>query len=192
MTYSHLNARERLCLFYLHQAGYSCREIGRRLNRSHSTVSRELARNQRLIGAYCDRAAQAMADARKAKPRHQRCFNHVPLKAYVIEKLNLGWSPEIIANCLPKDFPYHVKKMRISHETLYQWIFRDAEQGGLLYTYLVLHHKKRKKQRRYGALRGISRTVSTSRNDPRLSINADDLVTGKAILWSAIGIKVDW
>ena len=35
-----------------------------------------------------------------------------------------------------------------------QWVFRDADSGGMLYTHLVRRHKKRRKQRRYGALRG--------------------------------------
>ncbi len=44
MSYVHLNARERMSIFYLHGYGLSLREIGRRLNRSHATISRGLER----------------------------------------------------------------------------------------------------------------------------------------------------
>lgn len=154
MSYTQLNARERMSLFYLHQFGLSKRAIGRKLNRSHTTISRELKRNKRVMGCYCDRAAQGFADSRKAKPRHTRRASHPKLKHYVIQKLQIGWSPEIISNRLKQDHPHSKKKMRVSPEAIYQWIFKDAEQGGTLYTHLVRSHKKRRKQRRYGSLRG--------------------------------------
>lgn len=37
MSYTHLNPRECMKVFYLGQAGYSLREIASRLDRSHST-----------------------------------------------------------------------------------------------------------------------------------------------------------
>jgi len=154
MSYTHFNTRERMCLFYLQQSGVSLREIGRKLNRSHSTISRELKRNKRFSGCYCDRAAQGFAEDRKAKPRHTRRASNQKLKHYVLQKLKIGWSPEIISNRLRRDYPYSKKKMCISPETIYQWVFKDAEHGGTLYTHLVRSHKKRRKQRRYGSLRG--------------------------------------
>lgn len=45
--------------------------------------------------------------------------------------------------------------MRISHETIYRWIYVDAINGGELHAHLRRHHKKRRKQRRYGSLRGL-------------------------------------
>ncbi len=154
MSYTHLNARDRMCLFYNHQAGVPLREIGRKLNRSHTTLSRELRRNKRLFNCYWDEAAQQFADARKAKPRHTKRASNEKLKQYVLGKLKIGWSPEIISNRLKRDYPHSKKTMRLSPEAIYQWIFNDAEQQGTLYTYLVRSHKKRRKQRRYGSLRG--------------------------------------
>ncbi len=154
MSYTHLNTHERMGLFYLHQSGLPLREIGRRLNRSHTTLSRELKRNKRVMGCYCDHAAQRFADERKAIPRHTRRHSNRKLRQYVTEKLKTGWSPEIISNRLKRDHPHSKKKMRLSPEAIYQWIFRDAERGGTLYTHLIRRHKKRKKQRRYGSLRG--------------------------------------
>lgn len=154
MPYTHLNQRERMCLFYLLQSGLSLREIGRRLNRSHTTIAREIQRNKRVFGCYCDRVANSFAKKRTAIPRHMRRKANEPLYQYVIARLRLGWSPEIISKRMRRDFPHRQKKMRICHETIYQWIYQDAAQGGTLFRYLIRRHKKRKKQWRYGSLRG--------------------------------------
>ena len=45
--------------------------------------------------------------------------------------------------------------MRVSTEAIYRWIFRDAKAGGQLYRFLCLGHRHRRKQRRYGSLRGL-------------------------------------
>jgi len=45
--------------------------------------------------------------------------------------------------------------MRCSVETIYQWVYRDAQADGDLYTHLRRLHKKRKKQRKYGTGRGL-------------------------------------
>ena len=156
MSYTHLNARDRTCLFYNLRIGLSLRQIARILNRSHTTLSREVKRNKPIADSYgySDLVAQSFADERKACPRHSKRASNLKLKEYVLEKLKIGWSPEIICNRLKRDYPYRKKTMRLSPETIYQWIFQDVEQGGTLYTYLVRSHKKRRKQRRYGACRG--------------------------------------
>ncbi|MDK9707100.1 MAG: IS30 family transposase [Desulforhopalus sp.] len=155
MSYTHLIQRERICLFYLLQLGLSLREIGRRLNRSHTTIAREIKRNKRVFGCYCDRAAHSYAHKRKSIPRHMRRKTNKQLYRYVIERLQFGWSPEIISQRIQRDFPHRKKKMRISHETIYQWIYQDAVHGGSLFCYLIRRHRKRKKQRGYGSLRGL-------------------------------------
>jgi IS30 family transposase len=134
--------------------GHSIRAIACYLGRSHSTISREIARNIRpYIGTYCDRYAQSCAEQRKAIPRHARRRTDNSLFTYVTGKLQVGWSPEIIANCVKQAFPRQINK-RVHTETIYQWVYKDATQGGELYLNLVRHHKKRKKQQRYGSLRG--------------------------------------
>ena len=68
MSYDHLHQRERMCLFYLLQSGFSLREIGRRLNRSHTTLSREVKRNKRfLVAIAIDRPSLLL---RKEKQSH--------------------------------------------------------------------------------------------------------------------------
>lgn len=155
MPYHHLSAHERMSLFYMHQAGYSLRHIGRRLGRCHSSLSRELRRNAHPLGqCYCDRYAQRQALMRKQQPRHQKRYCQEKLHAYVMTKLRLGWSPQIIAQRIKQDYPRH-QNHRISHEAIYQWIYQDAAQGGSLYSRLVRAHKKRRKQRRYAYYHGL-------------------------------------
>ncbi len=52
MPYTHLTENERYVISHLKIAGFSLREIGRRINRHHSTISRELNRNNK--GHFAD------------------------------------------------------------------------------------------------------------------------------------------
>lgn len=45
MSYTHLTEQERYVISHLNVAGYSKREIARRINRHHTSVTRELKRN---------------------------------------------------------------------------------------------------------------------------------------------------
>ncbi len=64
----------------------------------------------------------------------------------VTKNIRQGLSPELISGRLERE--YRSERIRVSHETIYQWIFADAKQGGDLYLSLVRHHKNRRKQRR--------------------------------------------
>jgi transposase, IS30 family len=77
-----------------------------------------------------------------------------PISSLCSGKLIEDWSPEETAGRLIVDYPDN-QLMRISHETIYRWIYTDAINGGELYTHLRRHHKKRREQRRYGTLRGL-------------------------------------
>ena len=155
MSYIHLTARERMTLFYLRQQGRSFREIGRHLGRHHSTLSREFKRNSRpYTSGYCDRMAQHYAVKRKQQRRLPKVNNYAPLRAFVQTHLKLGWSPEIIAGRLRRLYARQ-PAMQISHESIYQWLYREAAHGCTLYQQLPRSHKKRKKQFRYGTGRGL-------------------------------------
>ena len=45
MSYTHLTENDRYKISYLEIARFSLREIARRINRHHTTISRELRRN---------------------------------------------------------------------------------------------------------------------------------------------------
>jgi IS30 family transposase len=156
MSYAQLTREERCVIAHLKMFKLSLREIARRINRHHSTVSRELKRNgpDSPGGVYWYDSAQARALERKSKPRHQRRRAHRALYQYVAQRLHALWSPECIAGRLELDYPDE-RAMRVSPEAIYRWIVRDAQAGGGLYRCLCLAHKRRRKQRRYGSLRGL-------------------------------------
>jgi len=156
MSYAQLTREERYVIAHLKAFKLTLREIARRLNRHHSTISRELKRNGPSYpgGVYWYDSAQARALERKAKPRHQRRRAHAELYGYVTQRLQARWSPECVAGRLALDFPRQ-PAMRVSHEAVYRWIVHDAQAGGQLYRCLCLAHKRRRRQRRYGSLRGL-------------------------------------
>ena len=157
MSYSHLTLQERYVIYHLVLYGLSYREIGRRLNRHHTAITREVQRNGPRYtddGVYWHEEAQYYADQRKYKARHCLRRSNLQLVSYVQNKIRSDWSPEEIAGRLCSDYPDSAH-MRINTETIYQWIYLDAGQGGDLYTHLRRRHKKRRKQKRYGSGRGL-------------------------------------
>jgi IS30 family transposase len=104
--------------------GLSMREIGRRLGRAASTVSREIGRNG---GAGGYRATQADACAWRHAQRPQPCLlaRRRRLRNWVAEHLELDWSPRQVAIGLQRTFP-HDESMRVSHETIYRSLFIQA------------------------------------------------------------------
>ena len=59
MSHSHLTLEERIRIEIFVSMGLSCREMARRLGRSHSTLSRELRRNVALQNEAIVRRAQS-------------------------------------------------------------------------------------------------------------------------------------
>lgn len=156
MAYTQLTSQERYVIYHLRIFGLSYREIGRRLNRHHTTICREVERNRPRYFAsiYWHEWAQTQSSQRRRKPRHERKRDITDLVRYVERSLSADWSPEAIAGRLRIDYPQN-KLMRISPETIYRWIYRDASKGGAFYTCLRWQHRKCRAQRRYGTGRGL-------------------------------------
>jgi IS30 family transposase len=163
--------------------GLSLREIARRLGRSPSTVSREVAANG---GRRTYRACRADRGAlrRACRPRVSKLASCPRLRAVVESKLELRWSPEQISGWLEREFPDE-PEMRVSHETIYQSLFVQS-RGALrkeLTRYLRTHDRLGGRPR----IPSISATVRarsdprcTSVNDPRKLRIVRSLTTGKA------------
>lgn len=113
--------------------GHGVQEISRRLGRSASTVSRELARNIRNEGKrpYLASAAQNRAQQLARRPKARKLASNEALAAYVAGMLTARerLSPEQISARLRIDFPDD-ESMRISPETIYQCIYIQG-RGGL-------------------------------------------------------------
>jgi IS30 family transposase len=121
---------ERQRLAGLHRQGLSVREIARRLDRSPSTVSRELRRNT-AEHDHCYDAVLAHLRARErgARPGRSRLARDPKLRAVVQEKLEEEWSPEQIAAHLRAEYPNR-PDWHLCHETIYQALYRGS-RGGL-------------------------------------------------------------
>ena len=119
MPYKHLNENERYVISHLNCAGFSRREIARRINRHHSTISRELKRNDPKYKetTYWYDWAHPEALKRRRKARHHRRRSSQRLFDYVKQRLEADWSPEIIAEKLKIDYPDD-EEMRASQETI--------------------------------------------------------------------------
>ena len=68
------------------------------------------------------------------------------LSPQVLEWLRQEWTPEIIVAKLRMLFPRDCR-MRVSVETIYQWVYANARAGGDWYRYLWRPRKQRRKQR---------------------------------------------
>jgi IS30 family transposase len=74
MSYTHLTENERYVISHLSCAGFSLREIARRINRHYTTISRELKRNgpEYDCTIYWYDWAHPLAVKRWRKARHHR------------------------------------------------------------------------------------------------------------------------
>lgn len=151
MSYVQLTAEERYVIYHLKLFKLNLREIARRLNRSHSTISRELGRNgpERPEWVYWHEDAHRCALQRRSRPRHQIKYEIKALRETMQEGLQQGWSPEAIAGRLRMKHPED-RTVQVSTETIYRWVYRDAAEGGKLFTALRHGHKRRRRQCRYG------------------------------------------
>ena len=144
--YRHLCESERYMIVTGLQAGHSMRKIGRILDRSASSISRELSRNSTQDQGYDALLAHQKARAKRRKPRIVKKMGaHRLLRSYVMGKLDRLWSPQQISGRLIKDFPDN-KEMRISHETIYAYIYAMPKSG--LRAELIAN-LRRKHPRRY-------------------------------------------
>jgi len=126
----------------------SMRSISKALNRSPSSISRELKRNfPPEHKVYTPRLAHERAlEYRKRRGREEHLKNE-QVRSYVTTHLKLGWSPEQIA-ATTKD----AIGTTISHEAIYQYIYAQIHRDGYGYVkpgredlrpYLALRRKRR-------------------------------------------------
>jgi IS30 family transposase len=121
----YLSLVEREELRDLHRGGMSVRAIAAAMNRSPSTISRELRRNTISARGYMPHTAHRASVERRCRPRSPKLVGHAELRDYVEAKLKKRWSPQQISNRLRKDFP-DSPEMRVSTETIYQAIYVHA------------------------------------------------------------------
>lgn len=138
MHYTHLAKEERYYIYQCLKSGKSMRQVAREINRSASTISRELSRNK---GFSEYRYQQASIKSQQRQSRKGKTRISLQTWLAVERMLCLDNSPEQISGALA------LQGIGISHEWIYQRILADKKRGGTLHTHLRC---PRKRKRRYG------------------------------------------
>lgn len=115
--YDHITIEERCEIARLRTEGFSMREIVAALDRSPSTITREIKRNNSESGDYQPVYANQQSQARRWTG--SKLERNSALRETVLSRLARGWSPEQVAGRLALDTGTHV----ISHETIYRFIY---------------------------------------------------------------------
>jgi len=121
MQYSHISIEERELIQRMLWEKRSLRFIAAALDRSVSSVSREVRRNRPPERQrYTPRLAHERAVKKRSSRGAPRLEKDMGLRTYVTTHLKLGWSPEQIA----------AVRGDISHEAIYQHVYRQVYRGG--------------------------------------------------------------
>lgn len=176
MQYKHFTIEERESIQKGLWEGKSIHSIAQQLNRSPSSISREITRNlppEHFL--YTPRLSHARAlKKRKSRGRLDRLKSNI-ICSYVVTHLKLKWSPEQIAGRITKDIP----GASISHEAIYQYVYRQIHREGYGYLKpgcqdLRMCLRRRKKRRTHKGQRRCQRIFKpkgTSINERPLIIN---------------------
>lgn len=127
--YRQLTREQRYQLAALLANGYRQCVAAAVLRVAPSTISRELKRNRSGDGRseYSAKEAQRRTEQRRIEKGAATRKIRGELRELVETKLRLGWSPEQICGRLKSE-----RGVRLSHETIYQHVIRDARQCGTL------------------------------------------------------------
>ena len=157
MNYSHLTIVERCCIREYYYKGYSFRQIAALIDRSASTISREIKRNtvsKRFGPRYSPQAAQIKYQTRKSFC-HRGGNISDEAKEYIESKLKATWSPEQISKAPCK---YNMP----SFKTIYRWIEQKILVDGN-----VKYLRRKRKPGAYTETRGKINYGKTIRKRPR-------------------------
>lgn len=107
-------------------ARLSLREIGFRLSRSPSTISREVRRNSWRRG-YDPHRGEKASQQRACRPKPCKLTRNPRLRAAVADGLIADWSPEQISGWLFRAYS-DCDAMRVSHETIYKRLYVPTDE----------------------------------------------------------------
>lgn len=138
---SHLTQKQRYTIDALNKENYSQTEIGIRIGKHKSVISRELKRNSdKRSGVYKAELAE-----RKCKQRHLEKPKNIrftkSIKDFVTFWLKEDYSPEQIVGKSKLD---GIKC--VSVERIYQYIWDDKKNGGYLFKHLRTQGKRYRKR----------------------------------------------
>lgn len=139
-TYHRLCGQDRKVIKNMKQAGNTQAEIAQAIGFSQSTISKELSRNRGKRG-YRNKQADRLARERKANKKSRPKVIVDEVKSQVDARLQLKHSPDQISKKLEK------MKLKVSHESIYQYVYEDRKNGGELWRELRINGKRRYRRR---------------------------------------------
>ena len=147
---AHITQEQRYTIEVLLARGESITNIAKAIGKHKSVVSREIARNKDMrSGKYkADLAQRKYEKRQKEKPKKIHFTQEV--KEKVDELLKEDYSPEQIAGYCKKEGIESV-----SHERIYQYVWKDKKHGGELYKHLRRHGRRYRKRGNKKDTRGI-------------------------------------
>lgn len=179
MKYHQLTENERYQIYALNKAGHNQQDIAELLQRSPSTISRELQRNKGLRG-YRPGQAQRLSDNRRNGAHKARKIDDW-VRHDIATLIRQELSPQQVVGYLERE-----QKLSLHHETIYQLIYADKAAGGDLYRHLRIASKPYRK--RYGSYdrrgkipnrRGIEERPAIVENRSRMGDWEGDTIIGK-------------
>ena len=146
--YRRIRVEDRCQIYALTRQGSSQQQIAGILGIGQSAVSRELSRNRGQRG-YRFKQAQEKAAARQAVRSEPRKLTKSPRRLIEQKPRKERWSPEQISGWLVE------QGFSLSHERIYQMIWRDKDEGGDLWQSLRRRGKRYNKRAGKTAGRGL-------------------------------------
>lgn len=150
-SFKHLTLQDRIVIGIRYKDGASLHRIAKEVGHSASSVCREIdGKPSRGVGKYQAHVSHQKSLNRRLGKKPNRLKNEI-IRAYVKEKMNIGWSPEQISLRLSIDH----KGQSISYEAIYQFVYAQVKRGGNgkvkegcqdLRPYLVRRHKRRQRK----------------------------------------------
>ena len=180
ITYKRLTARERESISRGLAQKQSIREISRALDRSPSTIAREVKRNcGKTVYRAFSANQRARASARSRRKGKSKIAQKAELRQYVLEKLNEEWSPKEISERIKIEYALNVA-MQISHEAIYQYIYvlPRGELKQTLIKALRQEHKYRRTQKTQKAEENRGKIANMLSIEERPAEVADRTVPG--------------
>jgi transposase, IS30 family len=178
--YSRLENQEREAISRGLAQKKSMREIAKEIDRSASTVAREIRRNSGKTGyrafSASQRAARAAASRRKGKSKLEK---QETLRRYVMGKMREEWSPRGLSKRLKIEYSWDMT-MQISHEAIYQYIYvlPRGELKQTLIRALRQEHKYRRAQKPHNTEENRGKIANMLSIEERPAEVADRTVPG--------------
>ncbi len=146
--YTQLTKSERQEIYLLMNKGYSYGDIAKALNRSKSTISREVRRN-RTRGRYEPSKAEHKRDRRRryCKIYLKKIREYPELEKYIRTHIKLGWSPEQVSGRWNKEDTID-ENITISPLTIYKYIYSGIGNDLSFYLASKRHTRKKRKEKK--------------------------------------------